>query len=177
MSQAASAPLRVANAELANQLRAAAIDGDDARMAHLIAELLRCKGLRAVSALPCSNEHCSISCSRYDPPRSTTSSPVSTIAAALFRLVRGYLILRLATSARCTWCTSVSRIWSESARRMAEMPGRFSSKTAATSFGICFPITAYTKYWAEWLMMSSRRSRCARNSARATASSLGSGAR
>jgi diguanylate cyclase (GGDEF)-like protein len=52
MSQAASlakctqaAPLRVANAELANQLRAAAIDGDDARMAHLIAELLRCKGL------------------------------------------------------------------------------------------------------------------------------------
>ena len=92
------------------------------------------------------------------------------IAADLFRLVRGYSILRLATSARRTWCTSVSRIWSECARRMAEMPGRFSSKTAATSFGICFPITAYMKYWAEWPMMSSRRSRCARNSRSALAS-------
>jgi diguanylate cyclase (GGDEF)-like protein len=36
---------QVANAELANQLRAAAVDGDDARIARLVAELLRCKGL------------------------------------------------------------------------------------------------------------------------------------
>jgi diguanylate cyclase (GGDEF)-like protein len=34
----------VVNAELANQLRAAAIDGDDARIAHLVSQLLRCKG-------------------------------------------------------------------------------------------------------------------------------------
>ena len=34
-----------ANAELANQLRAAAVDGDDARIARLVSELLRCKGL------------------------------------------------------------------------------------------------------------------------------------
>jgi diguanylate cyclase (GGDEF)-like protein len=36
---------QVANAELANQLRAAAVDGDDARIARLVSELLRCKGL------------------------------------------------------------------------------------------------------------------------------------
>ena len=35
----------VANAELASQLRAAAVDGDDARIARLVSELLRCKGL------------------------------------------------------------------------------------------------------------------------------------
>jgi diguanylate cyclase (GGDEF)-like protein len=36
---------QAANAELANQLRAAAVDGDDARIARLVSELLRCKGL------------------------------------------------------------------------------------------------------------------------------------
>jgi diguanylate cyclase (GGDEF)-like protein len=52
MSQAASVSrtadaraVRVRNAELANQLRAAAVDGDDARITRLLAELLRCKGL------------------------------------------------------------------------------------------------------------------------------------
>src|SRR5579863_6628331 len=38
-------PPQVANAELANQLRAAAAAGDDARIARLLSELLRCKGL------------------------------------------------------------------------------------------------------------------------------------
>lgn len=38
-------PPHVANAELGNQLRAAAVDGDDARIARLVSELLRCKGL------------------------------------------------------------------------------------------------------------------------------------
>jgi len=38
-------PPQVAHAELANQLRAAAVDGDDARIARLVSELLRCKGL------------------------------------------------------------------------------------------------------------------------------------
>ncbi len=38
-------PPQVANAELANQLRAAAAAGDDERIARLVSELLRCKGL------------------------------------------------------------------------------------------------------------------------------------
>jgi len=38
-------PPQIANAELANQLRAAAVDGDDARISRLVAQLLRCKGL------------------------------------------------------------------------------------------------------------------------------------
>jgi GGDEF domain-containing protein len=37
--------VRVRHEELAGQLRAAAVDGDDARMARLLAQLLRCKGL------------------------------------------------------------------------------------------------------------------------------------
>jgi len=37
--------LRARNAELANQLRVAAEDGDEARLTRLLAELLRCKGL------------------------------------------------------------------------------------------------------------------------------------
>jgi diguanylate cyclase (GGDEF)-like protein len=36
---------RARNSELAGQLRAAAVDGDDARITRLLAELLRCKGL------------------------------------------------------------------------------------------------------------------------------------
>jgi PleD family two-component response regulator len=36
---------RARNSELAGQLRAAAVDGDDARITKLLAELLRCKGL------------------------------------------------------------------------------------------------------------------------------------
>ena len=36
---------QVVNAELANQLRAAAVEGDDARITRLVSELLRCKGL------------------------------------------------------------------------------------------------------------------------------------
>jgi diguanylate cyclase (GGDEF)-like protein len=38
-------PPQVVNAELASQLRTAAVDGDDARIARLVSELLRCKGL------------------------------------------------------------------------------------------------------------------------------------
>ena len=38
-------PPQMANAELANQLRAAAAEGDDARIVRLVSELLRCKGL------------------------------------------------------------------------------------------------------------------------------------
>jgi diguanylate cyclase (GGDEF)-like protein len=52
MSQAATVSkvaevraIRARNSELANQLRAAAVDGDDARITRLLAELLRCKGL------------------------------------------------------------------------------------------------------------------------------------
>jgi diguanylate cyclase (GGDEF)-like protein len=52
MSQAGSVarcmqadPLQVTHAELVNQVRAAAIDGADARIARLVSELLRCKGL------------------------------------------------------------------------------------------------------------------------------------
>lgn len=37
--------IRARNGELANQLRAAAADGDEARIARLLSELLRCKGL------------------------------------------------------------------------------------------------------------------------------------
>lgn len=37
--------IRAHNGELANQLRAAAADGDEARIARLLSELLRCKGL------------------------------------------------------------------------------------------------------------------------------------
>jgi diguanylate cyclase (GGDEF)-like protein len=36
---------RARNSELGGQLRAAAVDGDDARITHLLSELLRCKGL------------------------------------------------------------------------------------------------------------------------------------
>ena len=36
---------RARNSELAGQLRSAAVDGDDARITRLLAELLRCKGL------------------------------------------------------------------------------------------------------------------------------------
>lgn len=52
MSQAASVStladtraMRARNGDLASQLRAAAVDGDDARITRLLAELLRCKGL------------------------------------------------------------------------------------------------------------------------------------
>jgi GGDEF domain-containing protein len=37
--------VRARNGELASQLRAAAVDGDDARIRRLLSELLRCKGL------------------------------------------------------------------------------------------------------------------------------------
>jgi diguanylate cyclase (GGDEF)-like protein len=37
--------VRARSGELASQLRAAAVDGDDARIVRLLAELLRCKGL------------------------------------------------------------------------------------------------------------------------------------
>ncbi len=37
--------VRARNGELASQLRAAAVDGDDARITRLLSELLRCKGL------------------------------------------------------------------------------------------------------------------------------------
>ncbi len=42
---AAARSVRARNSELAGQLRAAAVDGDDARISRLLAELLRCKGL------------------------------------------------------------------------------------------------------------------------------------
>lgn len=37
--------VRASNGELASQLRAAAVDGDEARITRLVSELLRCKGL------------------------------------------------------------------------------------------------------------------------------------
>ncbi len=40
-----AAKSRARSGEFANQLRAAALDGDDARITRLVAELLRCKGL------------------------------------------------------------------------------------------------------------------------------------
>ena len=40
-----AAKSRARSGEFANQLRAAALDGDDARITRLVSELLRCKGL------------------------------------------------------------------------------------------------------------------------------------